>query len=385
MNSSNDEFLNQSQQFEDQCEKAADAIAEADVLVLVTGAGWGADSGLKVFAEVAKIPAYQKRGMQYADASKPELIVKDPELFYGFWGDAFNTYRTTKPHEGFDIVARWRDDKNQANGHMVANKIRDRVKEKVEARCPFQDEKTKRQTPYEADGTSGAFFAFTSNVDAHHYDVFEAHEIHDCHGSVELWQCSDRDCDSGIWRAPTEFMFNVDQETMLAPSKKREASDTSLRNGGLLNLPESSDKVGWYQDDSESNWPKCGHCQKLGLSRLARPSILMFGDHGWKWDLSQEIRWDLWRETIVEMATSVNVCIVEVGCGTTVATCRNTSEYFIRDLLDKGGRASLVRINPDFPSTTDPTIQKNITPIMSTGLKAVMKIDQLYAERHGKS
>ena len=44
--------------------------------------------------------------------------------------------------------------------------------------------------PYSVDGTAGSFFLFTSNVDAHSFDHFEAHEIRECHGNVELWQCA---------------------------------------------------------------------------------------------------------------------------------------------------------------------------------------------------
>ena len=248
------------------------------------------------------------------------------------------------------------------------------------------------------DGFAGAFHVFTSNVDAHFYDMFEACEIHDCHGNIELWQCSNRDCESGIWRAPIEHHFAVDTYTMLAPQKKTASSDSNTlkdeydnsniarlghttgsgqRLGALHFMPPAKDQKGWYQED-EDNYPKCGHC----MSR-ARPSIFCFGDFGWKYDKSQSIRWDLWREVVVDL--SLNVCVVEVGCGQNVQACRVTSEKMVEDVIEKGGNAKLVRINPDYPSSSDPSVEKYSIPIMSKGLRAIQRIDEIYFEKYSCS
>lgn len=54
---------------------AAAALAEADVLFLVTGAGFSADSGLPVYADIGRnLP----RGMTYADVAQPAMLEKDP-------------------------------------------------------------------------------------------------------------------------------------------------------------------------------------------------------------------------------------------------------------------------------------------------------------------
>jgi len=39
---------------------AATALAEADVVLLVTDAGWSADSGLPVYADIAQVKAYER-------------------------------------------------------------------------------------------------------------------------------------------------------------------------------------------------------------------------------------------------------------------------------------------------------------------------------------
>jgi len=356
--------------FDEQCNKAAAALAEADILLLVTGAGFIADSGLAVYSDIGKVPAYQERGLDYADVSQPIWVDKDPELFYGFWGQAFNDYRATKPHEGYDIIARWRDDKNKADGGKIAEDIRACTQSKVESQRPFDSEETQLHTPYVVTvGPAGAFYSFTSNADAHFYDKFEAHEIHDCHGNVELWQCSSRDCSSGIWRAPMQHKFAVDKQTMLAPQNKKDFKEKEERISSPMDdnvphighttgsgqrtellryMPASKDTKGWLLDEDSTNWPKCGHCQSL-----ARPAIFMFGDFGWKYDRSQAIRWDLWREVVLELSEGLKVCIVEAGCGIRVATCRTISEQMVEDVAKKGGNVKLVRINPDFPSASD--------------------------------
>lgn len=406
-----------------QCERAAQALAEADVLLVVTGAGFSADSGLAVFNDVAKIPAYRARGLDYWDVSQPKWIDKDPATFYGFWGQMFNDYRATAPHAGYDIVSSWRHDKMQRP--RITSHLRRRIARKVKTRLPFDDAEVQRLTPYDAnDEAAGAFFLFTSNCDGHSYDYFPAHEIHDCHGSVELWQCSNReDCDSGLWRAPLDHTFVVDKATMLAPESAvivdKKGADNYMdmddddnvarvghakgsgkeRTNLLQHMPPGFDTQGWLVQSAESaNWPRCGHCHSL-----ARPGIFMFGDFGWKYDRSQEIRWDYWKESLLELANGdgdqeedndkeafgddLKVCIVEVGCGLRIPTCRNLSENLVTDLLrttrSSNGVTStsvhLVRINPDFPTVTDGSVpERNLIPILSRGLDALRKIDELY-------
>ena len=89
--------------------RAGAAIAQADVMLLATGAGWSADSGLAVYKDIADVPAYHDRGLTYHDICEPHWLDKEPALFHGFWGSCFNDYRGTTPHDGYAIVRRWRD------------------------------------------------------------------------------------------------------------------------------------------------------------------------------------------------------------------------------------------------------------------------------------
>ena len=90
-------------------ERAACAVGTADVLIFCSGAGWSVDSGILAYKDVADLPAYNARSLTYRDLCVPHLLAQDPALFTGFWGSCFNVYRDTPPHEGYSIVASWRD------------------------------------------------------------------------------------------------------------------------------------------------------------------------------------------------------------------------------------------------------------------------------------
>jgi len=344
------------------------------VLLVVTGAGFSADSGLATYVDVADIDAYRGRGWEYRDLCKPPAFtdfsglninndggeeensagvkeeggenaaaavakvvdgqqkgeidydknmeleemeskndsdsenerilelpedneecpttlpdeddIEHPQYFYGFWGQCCNDYRRVKPHEGYDILARWGREKNivpMVNGKasaattnnenykenassVVAQEIR-KITHTLEhgtkeddsddssSSSSFHYADNDEEEPYHVSPTerAGAFFVFTSNVDAHSFDVFESHEIRECHGNVELWSCHNFACgtnatvkgggslggiDGGdgsddddekqepparqrrLWRLPTDHQFLVDSNSMGAPYSK---------------------------------------------------------------------------------------------------------------------------------------------------------------------
>lgn len=53
------------------CQLAAAKIHEADVLLVITGAGFSADSGLATYLDVADVDAYRNRGWRYRDLCTP--------------------------------------------------------------------------------------------------------------------------------------------------------------------------------------------------------------------------------------------------------------------------------------------------------------------------
>merc|ERR1712025_1286241 len=56
-------------------------------------------------------------------------------------------------------------------------------------------------------------------------DFFDAAEVNECHGNTEVWQCS-KPCRRATWRAPLDYSFSVDLDTMLACKFPEDATDT---------------------------------------------------------------------------------------------------------------------------------------------------------------
>ena len=147
-------------------------------------------------------------------------------------------------------------------------------------------------------------------------------------------------------------------------------------------MPAGLDQTGWNMPEN-GNWPHCGHC-----GALARPAIFMFGDFGWKYDMAQNARWELWRETVLELVDKtttndtddppIKICVLEMGCGVRVATCRNVAERMVEDVLKRGGEATLVRVNPDFPEAAEGLeFQENTVSIRCKSKFALEKMNKV--------
>lgn len=316
--------------------EAANAIFNADVMLIATGAGWSADSGLATYPGVAEIPPYQKRNITYYDICQPHWLQHSPGFFYGFWGDCTNVYRETTPHEGYAILKRWKDEII-----MGKNEYLERLSTMIDH--------AKGDDPV----THDPFFSLTSNVDAHWWNpnvgaVFKREEVSEVHGNVEFWQTSDfykgKNDESNVFRLDPDFRFEVDKETMNA--------------------------------DDQEKWPKD---PKSGT--LARPCILMFND--WDWDdPNDEHKYYSWRESVGKLCKETDyelkVVVIEVGCGLRVPTIRSMAERFRRDM-----KATLIRINPDEHcfekkwSRGVPQKLHKVIQIQSTGLASLRKIDEI--------
>jgi NAD-dependent SIR2 family protein deacetylase len=158
-------------------ERAAEAIAHADALLIGAGAGMGVDSGMPDFRGPEGFwrayPPYAKLGLRFEQMASPDHFRSDPPLGWGFYGHRTNLYRQTTPHPGFAILKEW------------------------------------------ADWMPQGAFVFTSNVDNHFQRAgFDPDRVVECHGSIEHRQCLDG-CGMGIFDAdPAEIA--VDPSTFRA-------------------------------------------------------------------------------------------------------------------------------------------------------------------------
>jgi NAD-dependent SIR2 family protein deacetylase len=143
---------------------------------------------------------------------------------------------------------------------------------------------------------------FTSNVDGQFQRAgFAEDVVTECHGSIHRLQCT-LDCGQPVWPAD-DVAVDVDTATMRATGP----------------LPAC---------------PSCG--------ALARPNILMFGDHEWVADRSRE---QMLRHRDFLRSTDRNrLVVVELGAGTGVPTVRREAE------AASAGSGALIRINVREPS-----------------------------------
>ena len=133
-------------------ELAAEAIGQADALVIAAGAGMGVDSWLPDFRGNdgfwRAYPPFKKLGLSFVQVANPYWFDSDPEQAWGFYGHRRNLYRRATPHAGFAILRKWAQ--RMPAGHFV----------------------------------------FTSNVDGHFQKAgFDSQRIVECHGSLEFVQC----------------------------------------------------------------------------------------------------------------------------------------------------------------------------------------------------
>ena len=162
-----DELINQ----------AAKAIIDADALLITAGAGMGVDSGLPDYRGDKGFwkayPVLESEGMSFASMATPACFHESLHRAWGFYGHRFQLYNSTTPHNGFNILKKWRDLKlNQT-------------------------------------------FVFTSNIDGHFIKSgFSDESIYECHGSINYLQCLGV-CDSGIWPV-THFDFKVNTSSLTA-------------------------------------------------------------------------------------------------------------------------------------------------------------------------
>jgi len=271
---------------------AAELVADADALLISTGAGMGVDSGLPDFRGDEGFwnayPPFEQRDLDFYDLANPRWFEEDPALAWGFYGHRLHLYRDTDPHDGFDILRRWVED-------------------------------------FDLD-----YFVFTSNVDGHFQQAgFDEKRILECHGSIHHLQCAGP-CRRDIWSADG-IDVNVDRETFRA----------------------------------QGDLPHCPACDQV-----ARPNVLMFGDHRWIAKRTSEQR-DRYQTWIQRRTPTTNHLIVEIGAGTAVPTVRMQSE---RVAGEPSGQ--LIRINP-----RESQAPSDALSIAAGGLETLTQIDEALASR----
>lgn len=89
-------------------QRAAQAILEADGLLIAVGAGMGVDSGLPDFRGSEGFwkayPALRNAKIDFRSIASPDAFMRMPHRAWGFYGHRLNLYRDTVPHDGFRLL-----------------------------------------------------------------------------------------------------------------------------------------------------------------------------------------------------------------------------------------------------------------------------------------
>ena len=334
-------------------QEAAESIWTADFLLIATGAGFSADSGLPTYADVARHPVYQRHGLEYGDLCRTTCLNKYPELFYGFWGSCFRDYQDHTPHTGYHILRHW---------------------------C---ERKAQRQEAAESSTALPCYYHYTSNVDGHLRKVgFPSERIHEMHGCIDTWLALARkkdDVDGTTFQnhplawieLPSSFRFPIDKESLQCS-----LSEVHNRILAIVNDPQLT---------------------KLDPTQIRfRPRILMFDDgieaHEFMRLKEASNRYQEWEEKMeLQMAKgSQTLTVLEIGCGTRVPSVRQECQDVVldtalrchADLSDDQDepRCTHIRINPD--DFEIEYVQKNHVPGVKTislqgnALEVLSEIDQ---------
>ena len=157
--------------------RAAEAIEKADAIMIGAGAGMGVESGLPNFRGPQGFwrayPPYESLNLDFHSIANPALFARNPALAWGFYGHRLAMYRTTAPHQGFEILRGWSGKK------------------------PFGS------------------FVHSSNVDGQFQKAgFPAERINEIHGSIHYLQCT-QNCGIDIFPAG-DLHIEVNENTMTA-------------------------------------------------------------------------------------------------------------------------------------------------------------------------
>lgn len=215
----------------DSLEHAADLMSQADALIVAAGAGIGVDSGLPDFRGTEGFwkayPALGREQLDFHRVACPEAFRTHPQRAWGFYGHRLRLYRSTQPHQGFELLKRW------------------------------------------GDGMALGYSVFTSNVDEQFQKAgFDQDAIHECHGSIHHLQCL-KPCCGAIWPAD-DFAPEVDAEQCLLLN----TLPTCPQCGGLArpNVMMFSDWE-WLEQRER----KQAALMENWLSNMSRPVVVEIG------------------------------------------------------------------------------------------------------------
>lgn len=152
--------------------EAKQIIQEANVIVVLAGAGMSADSGLPTFrGDNGFWNAYPKlrNKMNFARICTQHALKENPKIVWSLYGHMFDLFNSVTPHEGFTLLLSLLESKEN-------------------------------------------YFVVTSNIDSHFQKAgFDKKKVYEIHGRINTFQCTH--CNH-MWKVHKNTSFNVDPNLM---------------------------------------------------------------------------------------------------------------------------------------------------------------------------
>mmetsp|Transcript_10615 Transcript_10615/g.39582 ORF Transcript_10615/g.39582 Transcript_10615/m.39582 type:complete len:906 (-) Transcript_10615:120-2837(-) len=225
----------------DEIERAAEEITDSFYLLVIVGEAFSDISGDQLLDDITRHEAFKDRKLTTKEMLKPSWIDKDDETFYGFWGSAWNKFQDESLNPAMRYLKRWRlvlyDDEDE------------RYREDVDKSKKNTDKCERLEFENKVPKYSKRFFMVTANIDNDpHESAFENREYYEKKGTIKEWQCSKK-ClgkKTKVFRPDDQeqfqfgdFRFEVNQQTMLAPSIKYvQRTHTEPLNVDQINTPD---------------------------------------------------------------------------------------------------------------------------------------------------
>jgi len=320
--------------------QASMKLLHANYLLITTGAGFSADSGLQT---------YECAPVEYRDMCNPFKLTEEPYNFQRFWLNFTQSYKDTMPHKGYEILDQW------CNGGRLKNLSR---------------------SSNNSDNISVPWYVYTSNVD-NHFNRFSSFKETLCaiHGSALQFRCA---CGIGYAHGQPRMGNEWDTWNEQMTSCTDTCKQTTVQmSPSILQDISSSDDIF-----------SCTYC-----NQPMRPNVLMFhdtDDNVLRGINNQRERYQAWEAHVEEeVATkNMNMVILELGCGTKVPAVREESEEVLLDTAKKiklqegcTGSVCLIRINPKDADITVEGEGFDTISIESTAANALQKIDSLLKDQ----
>eukprot|EP01083_Nonionella_stella_P148986 472520_1 len=212
-----DQWSSLSEKVLEDCVEVALLLKNAHFIVVTAGAGMSADSNLPVYTDIAKVTHFEKNDITYKELCNPNLLNRNPKLFWSFWGSCYNSYKDAAPHKGYRVLRRLRKKLDKAHKAALSGSEKARNQYAIHSRIL-------NQLDAHDEVSRSPMFVLTSNVDSlFHKSGFARAQTREIHGCTESIQCAEP-CSFETWKLRDEYRFTLPRDVYYDTEKPEDTT-----------------------------------------------------------------------------------------------------------------------------------------------------------------